>query len=94
MPVQSKTESRDDPRIAENPCRLTLASALAQRERASASTGSRILVGAFELEVVDIGPFNDEYGNVVTFLAHPTLRAAPCIGNILKTARGTCRVVG
>jgi len=81
------------PGIVGKPRRLTLASAMAQRERTSAFIGSRITAGAIELEVVDIGPFTDPDGNVVTFLARPTGQGAPGAGVLLRTAWGTCRVV-
>ena len=81
------------PGIVGKPRRLTLASAMAQRERTSAFIGSRITAGAIELEVVDIGPFTDPDGNVVTFLARPAGDAVPRTGDILRTAWGICRVV-
>ncbi|PRE45533.1 hypothetical protein C6P97_07670 [Burkholderia multivorans] len=93
MPVQPETEPTDDPRNIGKTRRQTLASALAQRERPSAFIGSRILAGPYELEVVDIGPFTDHGGDVVTFLARPTGPAGPRAGAMLKTAWGTCRVV-
>jgi hypothetical protein len=93
MPVQPESESVDVPRAANKPRRLTLASALAQRERTSASIGSRIHADVFELEVVDIGPYTDRDGNVVTFLARPAGDTVPRTGDILRTAWGICRVV-
>jgi hypothetical protein len=93
MPVQPETEWTGDPRIEKKPRRLTLASARAQRERPSAFVGSRISAGAYELEVVAIGPFTDHEGNAVTFLARLAGPAAPIAGATLQTAWGTCRVV-
>lgn len=75
------------------PRRLTLASALAQRERTSAFRGSRIRVDAFELEVVEIGPYTDRDGSVVTFLARHTGDACLRPGETLKTPWGTCRII-
>jgi hypothetical protein len=93
MPVQPETESTDDIAVGSKPRRLTLASALAQRERTSAFIGSRIHVDAFELEVVEIGPYTDQDGNVVTFLGRPVGEACVRPGEILKTAWGICKVV-
>lgn len=83
----------DDAGAEGKPPRQSLAGALAQRGRPSAFIGSRIYVDRVELEVVDIGPYTDPAGNVVTFLARPTAEAALQAGTILETAWGTCRVV-
>ncbi|MDN8000964.1 hypothetical protein [Burkholderia multivorans] len=93
MPVQPETEPAADTGNPRRRRRLTLAAARAQRERTSAFIGSRIHADTFELEVVDIGPYTDPDGNVVTFLARPAGDAVPPAGEILKTAWGTCRVV-
>ncbi|PRG59011.1 hypothetical protein C6T69_29350 [Burkholderia multivorans] len=93
MPVQPETEWTDDPQIVKKPRRLTLASTRGQRERPSAFVGSRISAGAYDLEVVAIGPFTDHEGNAVTFLARPAGPAAPRAGAMLQTAWGTCRIV-
>lgn len=94
MPVQPETGAKDDPAVMVKPRRLTLAGALAQRERTSAFIGSRIRVDAFELEVVEIGPYTDQDGSVVTFLARCTGDASRCPGERLETPWGTCRIIG
>ncbi|MEI7298255.1 hypothetical protein WCQ02_39785 [Paraburkholderia tropica] len=93
MPVQPETELMNDAGSAGQPRRLTLADARARRPRLSAFRGSRIRVDAFELEVVEIGPYTDQQGNIVTFLARPTDGVSLHSGQILGTPWGICKIV-
>lgn len=93
MPVQPETESTDDVDVADKPRRLTLAGALAQRERTSAFTGSRIQVDGLALEVVEIGPYTEEDGRMVTFRARAVGNVRLQAGEILTTPWGVCRIV-
>lgn len=70
-----------------DPCQLvrSLARSLAQRERPSAFRGSRIQFDAFELEVVEIGPYKDQDGTAVTFFARPMSNSSLRPGQILRT---------
>ncbi len=88
MPVQPETESTDDADVADKPRRLTLAGALAQRERTSAFTGSRIQVDGLVLEVVEIGPYTEQDGRIVTFRARAVGNVRLQAGEILTTPLG------
>ncbi|WP_343676558.1 hypothetical protein [Paraburkholderia heleia] len=79
--------------MADKPRRLTLAGALAQRERTSAFTGSCIQVEGLALEVVEIGPYTEEDGRMVTFCARAVGNVRLLAGEILTTPWGVCRIV-
>ncbi|WP_321857300.1 hypothetical protein [Paraburkholderia tropica] len=87
MPEQPGTGSIDEDVAAGKPRRLTLAGALVQRG------GSCIRFGTFELEVVEIGPYRDRSGSVVTFLARPVGDTPLRPGEVIRTPWGICKVV-
>lgn len=95
MPVQPERESINDVGVTpeDRPRSLTLARARALRERPSAFTGSRIRLGACELEVVEIGPYRNQDGSMVTFLARPISNASLLSGEVIEPPWGTCKVV-
>ncbi|PVY27529.1 hypothetical protein C7413_11882 [Paraburkholderia silvatlantica] len=93
MPVQTETEFTDDVGMADKPRRLTLAGALAQRQRTSAFAGSRIPVDGLTLEVVEIGPYADHGGRLVTFRARAVGKVRLPAGEILTTPWGVCQIV-